>query len=260
ARRGADRGGARLRARADLRFHVRSRLLRALRLHPGGAPLDAAEGLQRVLPLPEIQHLRRDRDGAAPVRGARASVWRSASGGVTCARGFLASGVSAGIKKEGLDLAVISSQTPSAAAAVFTRNRVAAAPVVVSRKHLRESRGRIGAVLINSGCANACTGPRGMKASIASARALAGRLALDPYSVLVCSTGVIGTQLPLGRILRALPHAVAELSPDGGSAALRAIMTTDTREKSAAVEADIAGRTVRIGGMVKGAGMIHPQM
>ena len=191
---------------------------------------------------------------------ARAGMWRNAVGGVTAARGFVASGVCAGIKKEGLDLAVVSSQAPALAAAVFTRNCVAAAPVAVSRKHMRQSRGRIGAVLINSGCANACTGPRGMNASIASARALAARLALDPYSVLVCSTGVIGTQLPLGRILRALPRAVAELSPDGGAAALRAIMTTDTREKSAAVEAEVGGRTVRIGGMVKGAGMIHPQM
>ena len=190
----------------------------------------------------------------------RSATWRPVAGGVTAARGYQASGVAAGIKKEGPDLAVVFSTLPALGAALFTRNRVVAAPVIVSRKHLRRSRGRIRAVLVNSGCANACTGARGVRNSVASARALASRLGIDPYSVLVCSTGVIGAQLPIARLVRAVPRAISELSPAGGASASRAILTTDTRAKSAAFEAEIAGRTVRIGGMVKGSGMIHPQM
>jgi glutamate N-acetyltransferase/amino-acid N-acetyltransferase len=190
----------------------------------------------------------------------RNAIWRPVAGGVTAPRGYQASGVAAGIKKEGPDLAVVFSTLPALGAALFTRNRVLAAPVVVSRKHLRRSRGRIRAVLVNSGCANACTGARGLRNAVASARALASRLGIDPYSVLVCSTGVIGAQLPISRLVRAVPRAVTELSPAGGSSASRAILTTDTRAKAAAFEAEIAGRRIRIGGMVKGSGMIHPQM
>jgi glutamate N-acetyltransferase/amino-acid N-acetyltransferase len=182
------------------------------------------------------------------------------SGGVTAAREFVASGVAAGIKKSGLDVAVVFSMRPAAAAAVFTRNQVQAAPVTLSRKHLAVSRGAVRAVLINSGCANACTGQRGIRNAIASARTLASRLDVDPYSILVASTGVIGAPLPIRKLLRAIPGAVAALGRDQGDAALRAIMTTDTREKSSAVEFGTPGAAVRIGGMVKGAGMIHPNM
>src|SRR5439155_4807791 len=158
-RRGAHRRGAKPGPGAVVRLHLRGALLRPFRVRPGRAPLAAAEGLQRVLPLSEVQHVRRDRDGARPVKP-RSATWRPVAGGVTAARGYQASGVAAGIKKEGPDLAVVFSTLPALGAALFTRNRVVAAPVIVSRKHLRRSRGRIRAVLLNSGCANACTGAR----------------------------------------------------------------------------------------------------
>jgi glutamate N-acetyltransferase/amino-acid N-acetyltransferase len=204
---------------------------------------------------------REGKDGDEGARGAaRAWRWRAASGGVTAAREFTASGVACGIKKQGLDLAVVYSTRPSTGAAVFTQNRVQAAPVRVSRRHLEHSGGRVRAVLINSGCANACTGARGARDAVASVRALGRLLGIDPYSILVGSTGVIGARLPVRKLLAGLPAAVAGLGPAGGDAALRAIMTTDTREKSAAAEARVGGGVVRIGGMVKGAGMIQPRM
>ncbi len=186
--------------------------------------------------------------------------WRLIEGGITAPQGFLASGVSAGIKKKGLDLAVVFSSQPASAAGVFTLNRVQAAPVVLSRQNLKTSRGRASAVLINSGCANACTGDRGMRDARISTRCLASHLHVDPCRVLVASTGVIGSFLPVPKVLKGISAAVSALNSRGGSAAARAIMTTDTREKSIAVEGRIAGQTVRIGGMAKGAGMIHPQM
>lgn len=186
--------------------------------------------------------------------------WRLIEGGVTAPQGFLASGVSAGIKKKGLDLAVVFSSRPASAAGVFTLNRVQAAPVVLSRQNLKTSRGRASAVLINSGCANACTGDQGMEDARISTRCLASHLNVDPSRILVASTGVIGSFLPVSKVLKGIAAAVNALNSRGGSAAARAIMTTDTREKSIAVEGRIAGRTVRIGGMAKGAGMIHPQM
>jgi len=186
--------------------------------------------------------------------------WQRISGGVAAARGFLASGVAAEIKKQGLDLAVVFSSRPSVACGVFTTNLVKAAPVLLSKKHLSRARGRIRAVLLNSGCANACTGRRGMAGAVRSARCLASHLGIDPYQVVVASTGVIGIALPIQKLLKGIPAAVAALSPDGWETAARAIMTTDTREKTCAVEGRIGDRPVRIGGMAKGAGMIHPQM
>ena len=186
--------------------------------------------------------------------------WRTISGGITAARGYLAAGVASGIKAKGLDLAVVFSTQESLAAAVFTRNQVQAAPVLLSKKHLRHSHGRIRAVLMNSGCANACTGENGMSHAVSSARAVGAELGIDPYRVVVGSTGVIGYPLPIEKLLKGIPVAVAALKPDGGDAALRAIMTTDTVPKSSAVEGKMEGKTVRIGGMVKGAGMIHPNM
>ena len=200
-----------------------------------------------------------------PMRAQRTRVrpeagWRLIEGGITSPQGFLASGVSAGIKKKGLDLALVFSSQLASAAGVFTLNRVQAAPVVLSRQNLKTSRGRASAVLINSGCANACTGDRGMRDARISTRCLASHLHVDPCRVLVASTGVIGSFLPVPKVLKGISAAVSALNSRGGSAAARAIMTTDTREKSIAVEGRIAGRTVRIGGMAKGAGMIHPQM
>ena len=186
--------------------------------------------------------------------------WHIVEGGITAPQGYLASGVSAGIKKKGLDLAVVFSSQPASAAGVFTLNRVQAAPVLLSKENLKVSRGRARAILVNSGCANACTGEQGIKDSQLSARCLASLLNTDPTQVLVASTGVIGSFLPMPKVLKGISSAVSALNSRGGSAAVRAIMTTDTREKSIAVEGRIAGKTVRIGGMAKGAGMIHPNM
>jgi glutamate N-acetyltransferase / amino-acid N-acetyltransferase len=186
--------------------------------------------------------------------------WHIVKGGITAPQGYLAAGVSAGIKKKGLDLAVIFSPQPASAAGVFTLNRVQAAPVQLSKEHLKAMRGRARAILINSGCANACTGERGMQDSVITARGLASHLNIDPGEVLVASTGVIGGFLPVPKMLKGIASAVSSLNSKGGAAAVRAIMTTDTREKTFAIEGRVAGKTVRIGGMAKGAGMIHPQM
>ncbi len=191
---------------------------------------------------------------------AGSAVWRIVEGGVTAPQGYLASGVSAGIKKKGLDLAVVFSSQPASAAGVFTLNRVQAAPVLLSKENLKSSRGRVRAILINSGCANACTGEQGIKDSLISTRCLASHLNVDAAQILVASTGVIGSFLPVPKVLKGIAAAVSALNSRGGSAAVRAIMTTDTREKTIAVEGRIAGKTVRIGGMAKGAGMIHPNM
>jgi glutamate N-acetyltransferase / amino-acid N-acetyltransferase len=191
---------------------------------------------------------------------ASGSSWHAAKGGITAPQGYLAAGVSAGIKKKGLDLAVLFSPKPASAAGVFTLNRVQAAPVLLSKEHLKSSRGRARAILINSGCANACTGEQGMQDALIVTRGLASHLNVDPSQILVASTGVIGSFLPVPKMLKGISSAVSSLNSKGGTAAVRAIMTTDTREKTFAVEGRIAGKTVRIGGMAKGAGMIHPQM
>jgi glutamate N-acetyltransferase/amino-acid N-acetyltransferase len=186
--------------------------------------------------------------------------WQFIEGGVTAPEGYMAAGIASGIKKKGLDLAVIFSSQPAAAAGTFTLNQVQAAPVVLSRENLKHSRGRARAVLINSGCANACTGGRGMRDAVLSTQCLASHLEVDPSQVLVASTGVIGSFLPVQKMLKGIASAVSSLNSQGSSAAAQAIMTTDTREKSFAVEARLGGKTVRIGGMAKGAGMIHPNM
>ncbi len=193
-------------------------------------------------------------------KAAAGSGWHIIEGGITAPQGYLASGVSAGIKKKGLDLAIVFSSQTASAAGVFTLNRVQAAPVILSKEHLKLSRGRMRAVLINSGCANACTGERGMHDSVLSTQCLASQLNIEPSHVLVASTGVIGSFLPMPALLKGISSAVSALNSQGGGAAARAIMTTDTREKSIAVEGRIGGKTVRISGMAKGSGMIHPQM
>ncbi len=188
------------------------------------------------------------------------SGWHVVQGGVTAPQGYLAAGVAAGIKKKGLDLAVVFSSQPASAAGIFTLNQVQAAPVVLSKANLKLSRGRGRAIMINSGCANACTGERGMKDSLISARCMASHLNVDPSQILMASTGVIGSFLPVPKVLKGISAAVSALNSKGSTAAARAIMTTDTREKSFSIEGRLAGKTVRIGGMAKGAGMIHPQM
>jgi glutamate N-acetyltransferase/amino-acid N-acetyltransferase len=186
--------------------------------------------------------------------------WNFVKGGITAPQGYLAAGVAAGIKKKGLDLAVVFSSQPASAAGVFTLNQVQAAPVLLSKENLKLSRGRVRAILVNSGCANACTGEQGLKDSVLSTRSLASHLKVDPTQILVASTGVIGSFLPVPKIMKGISSAVSAFNSQGGSAAARAIMTTDTCEKTVAVEGRIAGKKVRIGGMAKGAGMIHPNM
>jgi len=182
-------------------------------------------------------------------------------GGVTAALGFSASGIAAGIKSasDRLDLACIFADRPSAWAATLTTNRFAAAPVKLARTLLRLG-GPLQAVLVNSGNANAATGPEGDRRARQVAAAVARFLELPTGRVLVSSTGIIGRPLPADRIVRAVPEAVRTLEMSGGGLAAQAIMTTDTFVKEAALEIRIGGRQVRIGGMCKGAGMIHPNM
>jgi glutamate N-acetyltransferase/amino-acid N-acetyltransferase len=180
---------------------------------------------------------------------------------VTSVPGFQAAGIAAHIKASGApDLALVVSDTPCTAAAVFTQNRFAAAPVQYDRSVLALNADGICAVAINSGCANACTGAEGMANARRMAEAVEQALGLSDASSLVMSTGVIGVQLPIEKIQSGVRAAVAALSPTGGPAAARAIMTTDTRPKVAGVEVEVGGATVTIAGMCKGAGMIHPNM
>ncbi|MGC4984740.1 bifunctional glutamate N-acetyltransferase/amino-acid acetyltransferase ArgJ [Streptomyces sp. DT193] len=173
---------------------------------------------------------------------------------VTAAQGFRAAGIAAGIKSNGSsDLALVVNDGPGCAAAgVFTSNRVQAAPVQWSRQVL--ANGGIRAVVLNSGGANACTGAQGLKDTQATAERAADLLGLDSGDVAVCSTGLIGVPLPMDRLLPGVESAVTLLSASGGEDAARAVMTTDTMHKTAAVTRD--GWTV--GGMAKGAGMLAP--
>ena len=182
-------------------------------------------------------------------------------GGVTTPQGYRASGSSAGIKADkGLDLALLVSDTPATAAAVFTTNRAQAAPILVSREHLSASGGVARAIVVNSGCANACTGDEGLDAAREMAAETARLVRCSVAEVLVASTGVIGVALPIGKIRAALPAAFRGLGNDHGAQAARAIMTTDPFPKEAAAEVKIGSRTIRIGGMAKGSGMIEPMM
>jgi len=179
--------------------------------------------------------------------------------GITGPLGFRAAGLHCGIKKPGLlDLALIVSERSGPIAGVFTANQVVAAPVTLDRLHLRHGVGR--AILINSGNANACTGRRGMAAAKKTAALVARRLGRPIHEVFVGSTGVIGRALPVDRIVKALPALFDQLSGRGGAAAARAILTTDLKPKTVVRRARINGRTVTIGGMAKGSGMIHPNM
>ena len=187
--------------------------------------------------------------------------FRVIKGGVTSAKGFRAAGVPAEIKYKGRnDVALIVADEPCAAAAVFTTNKVAAAPVLYDREVVKN--GRIQAILANSGCANACTGEDGLKDAKLSALVTAGELGIEPKLVLVASTGVIGRRLPMERLLAGMKAAKAALgrTAEHGLAAEKAVMTTDTKPKQAAVVCTIGGRKVTIGGMSKGSGMIEPNM
>jgi glutamate N-acetyltransferase/amino-acid N-acetyltransferase len=183
------------------------------------------------------------------------------AGGVTAPAEFRASGIACGIKANGKpDLALLVSDRPAAAAAVFTTNVAQAAPVLVSRDHLRLSGGRARAVVVNSGCANACTGHEGLANAREMTKRAASAVGCDPEAVLVASTGVIGVQLPMAAVHRGIAQAAAALSPEGGHEAALAIMTTDPFSKEAAAEATGRAGMFRVGGMAKGSGMIEPMM
>jgi glutamate N-acetyltransferase/amino-acid N-acetyltransferase len=185
---------------------------------------------------------------------------RQVDGGITAPRGFRAAGVSCGIKARGLDLALIVSDTRAAAAGIFTTNRAQAAPVVLSRRQLTASSGHATGIVVNSGCANACTGADGMRHAEAMADRTAAAIGCGGPDVLVASTGVIGVQLPMDKVTRGIQSAAAALAPGGNADAARAIMTTDPFPKEASVEVTTANGTFRVGGMAKGSGMIEPNM
>ncbi len=182
-----------------------------------------------------------------------------AGGGVTSAQGFKACGVAAAIKYQGrTDMAMVAGDGLCSAAGMFTTNQVAAAPVLVDRERVKK--GFAKAILINSGCANACTGDQGIADAKASAKVAATALGVPEEQVLVCSTGVIGVYLPMERVASGAKAAVAALSSTAGADAAKAIMTTDLVAKEAAVAVVIDGRRVVVGGMCKGSGMIEPRM
>jgi glutamate N-acetyltransferase/amino-acid N-acetyltransferase len=186
---------------------------------------------------------------------------RIIEGGVTAPAGFRAAGLHCGIKASGKpDLSLIVSDTPATAAGVFTINLAKAAPVYLSQDHLASSGGRASAIITNSGCANACTGPQGVADAKEMAQLTASAVGCREDHVLVASTGVIGVNLKMDKIRAGVPQAVAALAADGGAAAARAIMTTDPFPKEYAVEVTTEFGNFRVGGMAKGSGMIEPRM
>lgn len=189
----------------------------------------------------------------------KASVVFTPSGTVSSPDGFFAGATSAGIKHKpggALDLGIIFSETPCTAAAVFTRNRIKAAPVMLSRKRLRD--GRAQAIVINSGNANACTGRRGYRDAFRVTELAATGLGISPEDVLIASTGLIGTRLPMKRIEASLDRII--LSKEGGQELARAIMTTDTVPKATALTVEAGTGQFTIGGIAKGSGMLHPDL
>jgi glutamate N-acetyltransferase/amino-acid N-acetyltransferase len=185
---------------------------------------------------------------------------RPVEGGITAPRGFRAAGIFCGIKAKGLDLALIVSDTRAAAAGVFTVNRAQAAPVILSRRQLAASSGHATAVVVNSGCANACTGSDGMAHAEAMAAHTATAIGCGISDVLVASTGVIGVKLDMTKVSCGIQSAAAALTVGAGGDAARAIMTTDPFPKEASVEITTDAGTFRVGGMAKGSGMIEPNM
>ncbi len=181
------------------------------------------------------------------------------SGGITAAKGFLASGVAAGVKyKDKKDIALIYSQCDAVVAGVYTTNRVKAAPLLLTME--RAASGRARSVVVNSGNANACNGKRGMEDALSMTERVASALGIPVETVLVASTGVIGQKMPMARVLPGIDAAVEALAREGGTDAAKSIMTTDTTLKQFSVSFEAGGRRVTIGGMAKGSGMIHPNM
>ena len=180
-------------------------------------------------------------------------------GTVTSPEGFFAGATSAGISKKAgdkQDLGILFSEAPCVAGGVFTTNRIKAAPVVLSQERLKQ--GRVGAVVVNSGCANACTGERGARNAAEMAKLVAEGIGVLPEDVLVASTGVIGVPLPMKRIRSGIDKVI--LSRDGGHELAKAMMTTDTFAKETAVAVRVGDNKFTIGGVAKGSGMIHPNL
>ncbi|WBW95698.1 bifunctional glutamate N-acetyltransferase/amino-acid acetyltransferase ArgJ [Oceanirhabdus sp. W0125-5] len=178
---------------------------------------------------------------------------------ITDVQNFLASGISGGLKKSGKkDLCVIYSKVEAVGAAVFTTNKVKAAPVLLNMENIKND--NIQVIVVNSGNANSCTGKQGMENAMKMAETAAECLGLSPKEVLVQSTGLIGLQLPMDKIIPAIKKGCSMISPTGGSDAAVAIKTTDTFSKSIAVEFEIDGKKVMMSGIAKGSGMVHPNM
>ncbi len=189
-----------------------------------------------------------------------AADWVEISGGVTAPQGFQATAVKAGLKPSGsLDLTLITSDVPAVAGGVFTTNIAKAACVTYNQRVLATG-DPVRAIICNAGQANACTGAEGEEDNLAVAAMVGQALGIPPHQVLVASTGVIGKRLELEKFARAIPELVASLSPRGGDLAAQGILTTDLVAKSVALETLIEGKPVRIGGIAKGSGMIHPNM
>ena len=186
----------------------------------------------------------------------------AAQGGVTAARGFRSGAVASGIKKKAgaLDLAVIATTEPVPAAALFTTNLAQAAPILVSKRHLEVSAGTARAVVVNAGCANACTGDDGLANARRMASDVGAALGCTPEQVLVASTGVIGVGLPMDKVSAGIENAIKALASDRGSDTALAIMTTDPFPKEHAVTVHTAAGSFTVGGTAKGSGMIEPNM
>ncbi|HEY9846094.1 MAG TPA: bifunctional ornithine acetyltransferase/N-acetylglutamate synthase, partial [Candidatus Caenarcaniphilales bacterium] len=186
--------------------------------------------------------------------------WQEIPGGVTAPKGYRAGGIAAGLKPSGLpDLALIVSDVAAIAAGVFTTSQVRAACVDYCRRRLH-AKASSQAILCNAGQANAATGAQGWSAVLEKAQLVSQTLGIPAESVLIASTGVIGKQIPLERIRAALPQLAATITDQGSEQAARAIMTTDLVPKTIALEATFGDRPVRVGGIAKGSGMIHPNM
>lgn len=186
---------------------------------------------------------------------------RAIAGGVTAPAGYRAAGLHCGIKANGRpDLSLIVSDATANAAGVFTTSLAKAAPVYLCQDHLASSGGRAKAIITNSGCANACTGPQGVADAKEMAELTARAAGCSTTDTLVASTGVIGVSLKMDKVRSGIPQAFAALAADGGAAAARAIMTTDPFPKEHAVEVTTEFGTFRVGGMAKGSGMIEPRM
>lgn len=186
------------------------------------------------------------------------TVWKEIDGGATAPVGFCAGAVNCGIRDESPDVALLLSDRDAVLAGTFTSNRLAAAPVALCRE--RVVRGAARAVIVNTGNANAATGPQGRRDADRIAKLTAGAVGIAPDAVCVCSTGTIGVPMPMARLEAGIASVAAALTSEGGAAAARAIMTTDLVPKEVALELSVAGMHVRIGGMAKGAGMINPNM